>query len=116
MSYLYTAFNTSINLQHNLQQSWGLRTGQSTESTLLKMTKQWNKALDNGKVVAVLFIDLKKAFDVVQHKKLLDGSPSLTLAGKSLIFQRKVEVRTEQRTPLSTDARSKLHPFTTVNC
>ena len=58
---------------HNIlcNNQWGFRTGRSTESILLKMTEQWNKALECGKIIAVLFIDFKKAFDVVPHNILL---------------------------------------------
>ena len=31
------------------------------------MTEQWNKALECGKIIAVLFIDFKKAINVVPH-------------------------------------------------
>ena len=61
------------NNNHNLtnDHQWGFRTGRSTESILLHMTEKWHKALDEGKVVGVLFIDFKKAFDCVPHKVLL---------------------------------------------
>jgi len=35
------------------------------------MTKSWGKALDDSKVVGVIFIDFKKAFEVVPHSTLL---------------------------------------------
>ena len=41
------------------------------------MTEIWRHALDNGKVIAVLFIDFKKAFDSINHKilyKILQGA------------------------------------------
>ena len=58
---------------HNIlcSNQWSFRTGRSTESILLKMTEQWNKVLECGKIIAVLFIDFKKAFDVVPHSILL---------------------------------------------
>ena len=34
------------------------------------MTEKWHKALDDGKCVAVLFVDLKKAFDTISHDVL----------------------------------------------
>ncbi len=41
------------------------------------MTEIWRHALDNGKVVGVLSIDFKKAFDSINHKilyKILEGA------------------------------------------
>ena len=34
---------------------------------LLKSTNDWYVKIDNSKVIAVIFIDLKKAFDTVDH-------------------------------------------------
>ena len=42
---------------------WGFAEGKSTELLLLHMTEIWKYALDQGKVVGVLLIDFKKAFD-----------------------------------------------------
>lgn len=38
---------------------------------LLNMTEHWKIALGSSKMVGVLFIDFKKAFDSVNHKILL---------------------------------------------
>ena len=45
----------------------GFWKGQSMESLLLHLTEVWKEALDNGLKVGVLFIDLRKAFDCVDH-------------------------------------------------
>ena len=42
---------------------WAYCTGYSTELLLAHVTETWRAALDSGKVVAVAFIDFKKAFD-----------------------------------------------------
>ena len=42
---------------------WGFRKIKSTEGLLLNLTENWKKALDEGKVIGVLFVDFKKAFD-----------------------------------------------------
>ena len=39
----------------------------STLTYLLKMSDDWYNALDLGKLVGLVFIDLKKAFDTVDH-------------------------------------------------
>ena len=39
----------------------------STLTCLLKMNDDWYNGLDLGKLVGLVFIDLKKAFDTVDH-------------------------------------------------
>ena len=43
------------------------RAGFSTELLLIQLTETWREAVDAGLVVAVAFIDFKKAFDSVSH-------------------------------------------------
>ena len=59
--------------EHNLinDHQWGFREKRSTESILLKMTETWMKAIDENKVVGILFIDFEKAFDCINHKNSL---------------------------------------------
>ena len=38
---------------------------------LLKMIDNWKKQLDNGEKVGVIFMDLSKAFDTINHSLLL---------------------------------------------
>ena len=49
----------------------GLLLGHSCCSALLKLTDDWRQALDNKKDVAVVAIDLSKAFDSICHNVLL---------------------------------------------
>ena len=44
----------------------------STQSALLNVCDKWLVAIDNGNIVGVVMIDLKKAFDTVDHKTLLE--------------------------------------------
>ena len=46
---------------------WAYHAGFSTELLLTQLTETWRKAVDAGLVVAVAFIDSKKAFDSVSH-------------------------------------------------
>ena len=50
----------------SLEQSGFLRL-HSTVTCLLKNTDDWYNGLDLGKLVGVVFIDLTKAFDTVDH-------------------------------------------------
>ncbi|CAB4013831.1 Hypothetical predicted protein, partial [Paramuricea clavata] len=45
----------------------GFRSLRSTVTALLKVTDNWAYNIDQGNVNAVVFLDLKKAFDTVDH-------------------------------------------------
>ena len=49
----------------------GFRKLYSCQSTLIKLTDEWLKHIDNGNMIGTLLIDLSKAFDLVNHKLLL---------------------------------------------
>ena len=49
----------------------GFRTLHSTLTSLLEASNSWSVNIDNGLINGVLFIDLKKAFDTIDHKILL---------------------------------------------
>ena len=43
----------------------------SCETTLLPLTEDWRRIRDRGELVAIVSMDLSKAFDVIQHDLLL---------------------------------------------
>ena len=49
----------------------GFRHRHSTTTALLKATNEWTYNIDRGNVNAVVFLDLKKALDTVDHRILL---------------------------------------------
>ena len=49
----------------------GFRPRRSTQTALLEATNEWYLNIDNGLINGVLFLDLKKAFDTVDHRILL---------------------------------------------
>ncbi|CAB3994109.1 RNA-directed DNA polymerase from mobile element jockey [Paramuricea clavata] len=53
------------------KQQFGFRPNHSTETALLKCTDQWLLNMDKGMANGVLFLNLKKAFDTVDHSILL---------------------------------------------
>ena len=59
--------------EHNLISSHqsGFRRLHSTVTALLEATDNWAFNIDSGNVNAVVFLDLKKAFDTVDHDILL---------------------------------------------
>ena len=61
---------TYLNMTFSKNQS-GFRSIHSTVTSLLEATDSWAFDIDRGNVNAVVFLDLKKAFDTVDHKILL---------------------------------------------
>ena len=43
----------------------------SCETSLLRLTEDWRRSLDNKEIVAVISMDLSKAFDTIPHALLL---------------------------------------------
>ncbi len=50
---------------------WGFMRARSTVSALIQVVDDWSKAIDNKSEVAVVFLDIRKAFDTVPHLPLL---------------------------------------------
>ena len=48
----------------------GFRINHSCETALINMTDKWLKAMDDGELVGAVFMDLSKAFDLVNHDVL----------------------------------------------
>ena len=66
--HLYAYLNNN-NLLNNCQS--GFRSLHSTLIALLEATNNWSLSIDNGLINGVIFIDLKKAFDTIDHNILL---------------------------------------------
>lgn len=49
----------------------GFQSGRSTTTQLLELCHHFCKAIDNGKEIRVVFLDIRKAFDKVWHKGLM---------------------------------------------
>ena len=65
-----TKFLNEVNPLCNRQ--WDFQPGKSTVTALLSVTHDWFKSLESGHDVCSIFFDLRKAFDSVPHRLLLD--------------------------------------------
>ena len=71
-------------LFHDAQ--YGFRKGRSCEDVLLVCTEKWRHARDQGKTVALAFLDLSKAFDNVNHQRSLIKLKSHLISGRVLLW------------------------------
>ena len=65
---------------------FGFRPGLSTEDALYSVTKFISNSLDNGEKTLAIFLDLKKAFDTVNHIELIKILPTFGIINKSLLW------------------------------
>ena len=65
MGYLY-----KYNLLNETQS--GFRPKHSCQSALIKLTDHWLKCIDDGDLIGTLFLDFRKAFDLVNHNLLIE--------------------------------------------
>lgn len=48
----------------------GFRAGHSCVTQLLEVTDEWFEILDRGRNIDCIYLDFRKAFDTVPHKRL----------------------------------------------
>ena len=67
-------------------QQYGFRSLHSTALALGKCSNQWLMNIDNGKINSVIFLDIRKAFDTVNHEILLQKLSSYEIKGDTHKF------------------------------
>ena len=64
--------------------SYGFMEGRSCLTNLLESVESWTQALDEGFGIDVLYLDYRKAFDSVPHKRLVGKLTGYEINGKLL--------------------------------
>ena len=60
---------------------FGFRKGHSTSHAIINLVEKVSKALDTGKIVVGVYIEIRKAFDFVRHSTLLDKLHKIGIRG-----------------------------------
>ena len=74
----------------------GFRPLHSTATALMKLVNQWSSNIDNNKLTGVAFIDLRKAFDTVDHNILLNKLEAIGCSDTSIKWFRSYLSNREQ--------------------
>ena len=80
------AFLEKHQLIHNYQS--GFRQHHSCQSSLIRLVDSWFKDIDSGRFVGSVFLDLRKAFDLVDHEILLEKLRMYHFSKKALALMR----------------------------
>ena len=78
--HMYAVITSHLNSSCPLSDcQWGFTPGRSTTGALVNAIESWHQILESGSNICAVFFDLKKAFDSVPHRPLLQKLASLNL-------------------------------------
>ena len=90
----------------------GFRSQHSCETALIHMIDSWLEAMDNGKIVGVVLVDFKKAFDLVDHQILLSKLKLYAMNNEALMWFNSYLTYRQQQVSVN-NSRSDFEP---VSC
>lgn len=90
---------------------FGFLRGKSTEGALLKFCEEIYDALNNSKTSSALFIDITKAFDLVNHEILIDKLRRAGFRGFALDWFRSYLSNRKQKVRINNEFSSLLEVF-----
>lgn len=64
------------------EQQHGFCPGRSCDTQLLCQLDDWTRLIDDGKPIDVIYLDFRKAFDAVPHKRLLEKVSAYGIQGR----------------------------------
>ena len=67
---------------------FGFKKGKSTEQAILTLLDNIRNSVNSGKLVGGCFVDLRKAFDTISHRKLLEKLECYSVQDKELVWFR----------------------------
>ena len=79
----------------------GFRELHGTQHSLMTMLEKWKNVLDKGEYVCVLFMDLSKAFDIINHDLLLAKLRAYGFSNNALNLMRSYLKNRKQSTQVS---------------
>ena len=96
--HLFNFFRTNFTI--SLWQS-GFLPGHSCVTQLIEIYDEFCKAVDNGKEIRVVFLDISKAFDRVWHAGLLDKLKGSGIRGRLLLWLKSYLTDRQQRVTIN---------------
>ena len=75
----------------------GFRKNHSTQYCLVNMIEKWKNTLDTGGFVCVIFMDLSKAFDTMNHDLLIAKLGAYGVQEDALVFMKSYFTNRQQR-------------------
>ena len=90
----------------------GFRPLFSTETALIEETNEWIKNIDNSQMNGVIFLDLKKPFDTVDHSILIQKLEFYGVRSQTLAWFKSYLTGQKQKTLVNCE----LSDFVTLTC